>query len=197
MTENPAAAPGGPDPSPGLPKELLERHRRVLSTRERARRSIAKARQRRRIVPPLAVGSAVLVGSGLAATFVDGTLPGVATRAAPTSAAATTASAASSAVAATLAKVRQALKTDEQALVGLGKAATTAAARAKADARTTVVVGTGGASGGSTSPSAPGAGAAGGQASLPALPALPALPPMPSMNIPVVHGSTGASAVAP
>jgi len=199
----------GEDGVPQAPPELVERHRKTQSARVAAGQTIAKTRQRRRIVPPLAVGSVVLVGSGLAATFVDRTLPTAAvTPSASTSPAPATAPSTSvaNAYASTLARVREALHADKEALLSIGKAAA-AAAKDNSASSTTVeqAPAGGGASGGgaAAAPTYAGTGASAGSGAslpgLPALPPLPAMPAMPTVNIPStpVHATTGASHVVP
>ena len=137
-------------------------------------------------MPPLFVGTAVLLGGGISAAWVDRTLPapvaGGASRAAPP--------ATTSAEVRALKQVRQTLAADKLLLSSLSSAARKALA---ASEKTTVVnqVGSGSGAGAASAPAA-----GGGSGSLGALPALPSLPPMPTINIPTTQGTTGATHVA-
>jgi hypothetical protein len=180
---------GAEDPATLVPSALSEAQGRARSSRLRAARSLARARSRRRVVPPLVVGAAALLGGGLSATWVDGTLP--------TSAAGGTArpvsTAAPNAELKALRQVHEALAADKMLVSSLSKAARKALATS---AKTTVVneVSSGSTTGG-TLPSSVSGGA--GSGSLGSLPSLPSLPPMPSINVPTTQGTTGASHAVP
>ena len=102
-------------------------NREVASSRRRATRVLARQRLRRRVVPPLMVGSTVLLGGGLSAAWVNGTLratPATATREVMPSAAWAKASAKAQAVELqALDHVRRALAADSQMISSLSRAA--------------------------------------------------------------------------
>ena len=179
-----------------LPEALVDQHARLAGARAASRRLVARALSRRRLLPPLVVGSgAVLGSSAVAAWLLDQQLP-VPAPAAPT--VSTTARATSagdtelSADVAALDRLAQTLAADRAAIAGLDAAG---AARATS----------GGSGSGAAPSSVAGAGApapspVGATAPLPPLPAVPALPAVkvpPPAPPPPVHTTTGATVVAP
>lgn len=194
------AHPQGAGPAPGaiaVPAELAASADRMAASRARARSALDRARLRRRMLPPVAVGSVVLIGTAVVGGWVRSvahmpTTPGIA--AAPSNSAAS--SKQLSLDAAALARLAQTLAAEKRAIAGLGQSTSSAIERATARAAAGAAA-SGGSSAGSSSTgpggvatSSGGASTGGGSAALPALPALPSLP---TVNIPVTHGSTGAS----
>ena len=193
-------------------------NRQVASSRRRATRVLARQRLRRRVVPPLIVGSTVLLGGGLSAAWVNGTLratPLAATSEVRASPAWVKASAKAQAVELqALDHVRQALAADSQMISSLSRAARQALLTnnkttvihqsesiAGSSSATSAPILSSGASSGASSggnlgggPGASTGGLSGGLGSA-SLPALPPLPPMPSINVPTTQGTTGASHV--
>ncbi|HLN06497.1 MAG TPA: hypothetical protein VK217_09475 [Acidimicrobiales bacterium] len=179
-----APSTGVTPPVPAMTSRLSKAQFAALSARVRTGHAIARARVRRRIIPPLFVGTAALFGGGLSAAWVAGTLPppapaGDSSAASPSQAAELKA----------LDQVRRTLVFDQALVSSLSKAARRALASSE---KTTVVndVGSGATGAGGGVPSTAGSGSGG---SLGALPSLPQLPPMPSINIPTTQGTTGAT----
>lgn len=197
-------------------------NRQVASSRQRATRVLARQRLRRRVVPPLIVGSTVLLGGGLSAAWVNGTLratPSAATSEVRPSAAWAKASAKAQAVELqALDHVRQALAADSQMISSLSLAARQAlltnnkttvihqseSIAGNSSATSAPILSSGGSSGASSGGSSGGnlgggaganSGASSGGLGSASLPALPPLPPMPSINVPTTQGTTGASHV--
>jgi len=194
LEPGPSAAPPA---APLIPAALSDAQCRAASSRLRAGRDLARARLRRRVAPPLVVGTVVLLGGGLGAAWVDRTLP-VSTSPATGSG---SAPAGQSAELRALDQVRQTLASDDLLVSTLSKAARHALAVSE---KTTVIhevlsgTSSGAAPSGAVASGAPGAASAsGGTSSLGALPALPPLPPMPAISVPSTHGTTGASHVVP
>ncbi len=106
-----------PDHAPpiGLPDALVAEHNRMRNARATAARGLTQRRWRRRVLPPLAVTSAVLLGTGTAGAWVNAELTAKNTAPAPVD---------TSGQLVALEQVRQQLSADELAL-----AAMTAAAR--------------------------------------------------------------------
>ena len=158
------------------PDEVLAEMDRVAHKKAKAKRAVARQRGRRRLLPAVMVGSALVVTAGLADRFVQSTLPSVQATAAP---APTSGALTATPTAAQLAQVARALAADEQ----------TIAAIAQAQARLSQAAGDDGDAGGR----------------LPAivLPKLPNLPNVPNVSVPSVpaapaaHATTGASVVVP
>lgn len=174
-----------------LPPTLVEGQLWAASSRLRAQRVLGRQRLRRRIVPPLVVGSSVLLGSGLSAAWVNGSLPAPAASGQSTSLAA-----GGDGQVQAIERVRQTMVADSKMITSLSKAARQAVV---ASQKTTVVkeAGSGSSAAGSSGSadySVPANSGGGGGV---VVPALPALPPMPSISIPTTQGSTGASHVVP
>ena len=158
------------------PDEILAEMDRLARQKARARRVVARQSGRRRLLPAVMVGSALVVTAGLADRFVQSTLPSVQATAAP---APTSGALTATPTAAQLAQVARALAADEQ----------TIAAIAQAQAKLSRAAGDDGGAGGG----------------LPAivLPKLPNLPNVPNVPVPSVpaapaaHATTGASVVVP
>jgi hypothetical protein len=162
------------------PDEVLAEMDSVARKKAKTRRAIARQRGRRRLLPAVMVGSALVVTAGLADRFVQSTLPSVQATVAPApTSGATSGALTATPTAAQLAQVARALAADEQAI----------AAIAQAQAGLSQAAGDDGGSGGR----------------LPAivLPKLPNLPNVPNASVPTVpaapaaHATTGASVVVP
>src|SRR5450432_2162898 len=101
------------DGPPTLPDASVAEQNRMRSTRATASRGLAQRRWRRRVLPPLAVTSAVLLGTGTAGAWVNAELT---VKSAPPAA-----TDASSQLAA-LEKLRQQLSADQQTLAAMAVA---------------------------------------------------------------------------
>jgi len=193
-----------PGPAP-LPPAVVDQHARLTASRRAARRVLARGRMRRRVVPPLVVGSGVLIGSSAIATWVHGQVGAAGATAARSAATPTTVPpgvAQLSADVVALQRVRQALATDEAAITALSSpgagsapsgtpapSAGTGTAPSPSSPGPSAHVGSSGAgapgSGTTPAPAAPGAApspgvpapaATGGPAPLPAFGPLPTIP---------------------
>jgi hypothetical protein len=174
----------GPEPSwrPGRsvlpPDEILAEMDRVAERKAKAKQVFARQRARRRVLPAVMVGSALIVTAGLADRFVQSTLP-TAQATGTVAGRGTSTGAASTPSGAALEQVARALAADER----------TIAAIAQAQAALSRTSGDDG----------------GEQGGLPpiALPKLPNVPNMPSISVPSIpaapatHATTGASVVVP
>jgi hypothetical protein len=211
MTPEPPEVGGA---RPFVPAALVEEQERMLASRLQAGRSVARRGLRRRVVPPLVVGSTALLGAGVSAAWVSATLQGAAGAPENRSSGSRGSSGhawaayekelarARAADAKALEHIRTALHSDSVVVKSLAEAAGRAIA---ASNKTTVIneaAPTSGAAGGtgysgSGASSGGGSGAAGvdtaGAGGLGALPSLPPLPPMPAFSIPSTQGTTGAT----
>jgi hypothetical protein len=95
---------------PTLPDAFVAEQNRMRSTRATASRGLAQRRWRRRVLPPLAVTSAVLLGTGTAGAWVNAEL---------TAKSAALAAPDASGELATLEQLRQQLSADQQTLAAL------------------------------------------------------------------------------
>ncbi len=157
-----------------LPEGLLAARDRVARRHARERRSLAWGRARRRFLPAVVIGSALLFTVGVADRFVQALLPPTRTASAPA-----LGSAPASVNNQTLAQVAQTLAADQKAIAALARAQAQLARSAGGDA-----------------------GSALGASNL-AIPKLPSLPALPSFSAPALpsapaaHATTGASVVVP
>lgn len=170
---------------PGVPAEpggavapstdrLAASVRRVHAARAAVSAASQRASARRRLLPPLAVGSAALIGASGVATWVTAGVHGPAAPAAAASAEPVVA-----ADDAALATARQQVASVEQAIAALRQSVAASAPAVPAPS--------------GAPPST------GGAAPSPASGGLPALPPLPTISVPApaVHATTGASTVVP
>jgi hypothetical protein len=200
-----------------LPEALVDEHARLVRSRSTARKILSRARARRRLVPPLVVGSGALLGSGVVGAWVFGQT--TAATVSTTSPSTSSAPAVSTTTApdqvqlggdvAALDRLRQALSADEAAIAGLSAPSATAgtgaavpgpSAASKSGAPPAAHSTGSGASAGTPASGSPVLPAApsGGTALAPVAP-LPSLPmiTVPPTTAPPVHTTTGATVVAP
>ncbi len=186
-----------------LPAALVDQHTRLADARAASRRFVARALARRRLLPPLVVGSGAVLGSSAVGAWVLDQQRHVPAPVASSPSAGPTSSSAGdaqlSADVAALGRLSQTLAADRTAIASLEAAGS---ARAVNGAGTAAAAGPGAAVGsGASSGSGPGA-TASVPAAIPApSPALPALPTLPAVAVPPpapapqVHTTTGATAV--
>lgn len=177
----PAVGDGPRDPQAGRAPStdrLAASVRRVHAARATVSAAAERAGARRRLLPPLAVGSAALIGASGVAAWVAAGMHGTAAPSAATATAATDPT--MSADTAALTEARQQLSSVEQAIASLR--------RSEAASAPVVPAPSGAAPSGGAPPAA---GAAPG--------GLPSLPPLPTISVPApaVHATTGASTVVP
>ncbi|HUY21584.1 MAG TPA: hypothetical protein VMV22_04510 [Acidimicrobiales bacterium] len=199
-------APPGRDGAAGavapLPDALVDGHARLVGARSAARKVLARGRARRRIVPPLVVGSGALLGSSVIGVWVFGQAPIAASTATVTAPApsVTTASgqdqAQLGADVVALDHLRQVLAADEAAIAGLATSTTNTAPGSPAPGTAAGAPGPGPAAGGQG-----GSGSTGGASITPLAPLAP-LPTLPTVTVPPatappVHTTTGATVVIP
>jgi hypothetical protein len=210
----------GPDSEPGPMSlqvgsagdlaPLAQYQRETAAARSQAVRAVAARRSVRRAVPPVAVGSLLLLGSGLSAARIARTIgatpPGTSTTARIAARVTTPGAASTDAERTALRAMSRVLSGDAHQVQALAVAAraAAAAARARADAPTAMAPAT--TSSGAASPATTGGGTSTpgaapvtpAVAALPPLPAMPALPPVPNVNVsvpPPVSTTTGATHV--
>jgi len=196
---------GGTPSLPALPSALVDEHARRLRTRSAASRVLARGRARRRVLPPLVVGSGALLGSSVIGVWVFGQVPSDTATAPTTTVPSTTAPgpgpAAIAADAAALTRLRQELAADNAAIAGLASSGAGAATGPSVTQGSRAAVAAPSASGGSSSaassalPSSPGLPSGGGTGAVSIAP----LAPLPTVSVPVapppVHTTTGATVV--
>jgi hypothetical protein len=192
-----------PTPASEVPAGLAASSKRVASSRDRAKRSLERARLRRRMMPPFAVGSALLVGTAAVGGWVrtvahvpaaTGSAP--ATSSLPQSNARTSASSQQLALdAQALQRLARTLAAERAAIAAMGNSTTAAIQRAASAAASSgggggsssTIVSSGGPVSGGSAPVSSG----GGSVSLPPLPSLPTIN-VPSAP-PPTHATTGPS----
>ena len=159
-----------PGKEAALPEELLAARDRVAAGRAKARRALGRGQTRRRLLPQIAVISAVVATFGLADRFVQ-------VVSTPTIASAPPLASSSVSTASALAQVSKTLAADQRVIAALASAQARLVQGASQD---------GGSSGSST-------------AQLPALPSAGSIPSIsiPTISAPPVVATTGASVVIP
>ncbi|HLI72769.1 MAG TPA: hypothetical protein VKU86_02740 [Acidimicrobiales bacterium] len=195
MTDAPASHPA-----------LADHQRRLAGTRTAARRLVARAQARRRLLPPLVVGSGAILGSSVLGAWILGQQPPTVRPAATPTAPSSSGDTELSADIAALQGLAQTLAADRTAISALQPAGA-AASGTSGGPGVFLPQGSGPVASGAVSsgprPSAASPASAPAVPTAPSVPALPTLPTLPAVTVPPpappppVHTTTGATAVAP
>ena len=185
--------------TPNVPSAAADAQRWAASSRMQAQRVLGRQRLRRRVIPPLVVGSSVLLGGSLSAAWVNGSLQANASASRQSTSLLVPASRAQTSEWQAIERVRQTMIADSHMIASLSEAALHALIANQKIGAANAAAAAAAASAGSapiaSGVSAPNSSGGAGAVALPALPSLPALAPMPSITLPATQGTTGASHV--